>query len=222
MRYYPVFLDLAERPCLVAGGGAVAERKAIGLFDAGADLTVVSPALTPGLENLARRNKISYRAKPFEELDLAGMFLAVAATNDRAVNTAIARACRERGILVNAATQPEESTFIVPSIVEQGDLLIAVSTCGSSPALSRKVREDLEKVYGTEYGVFLEKMSHVRRRLLSEVPDEGVRRKVFQAVVDSDVLYLLKAGAGREADLRIAEIVQAVLRAGGGKLISGL
>jgi len=95
-------------------------------------------------------------------------------------------------------------------VVERGDLLIAISTCGDSPALARKVREDLERAYGPEYGAFLEKMANLRRRLLADVADEEVRRKVHQAVVDSDVLYLLKAGQEHEADLRIAEIVKTV------------
>jgi precorrin-2 dehydrogenase/sirohydrochlorin ferrochelatase len=162
VRFYPAFLDLRERPCLVVGGGTIAERKAVALFDAGADLTVVSPSLTPALETLSHKNKISYRPKSFEERDVNGMYLAVAATNDPGVNSAVARACRQRGILVNAASPPEESTFIVPSVVDRGDLLIAVSTSGNSPALSRKVREDLERTYGSEYAVFLEKMALAR------------------------------------------------------------
>ncbi len=220
MRFYPVFLDLAERPCLVVGGGVVAERKAVGLFDAGADLTVVSPGLTPHLEDLVRRHKISHRQKRFEESDLAGFFLAIAATNDPAVNTAVARACRSRGILANVAAPPDESSFIVPSVVEQGDLLIAVSTCGSSPALSRKVRQELEQAYGPEYGVFLDKMALLRRKLQHDDTDEATRRKVYQAMVESDVLYLLKAGEGQAADQRIAEIVRAVKRRGEGPVTS--
>jgi precorrin-2 dehydrogenase/sirohydrochlorin ferrochelatase len=189
----------------------VAERKARSLFDAGADLTVVSPVLiTPALRELAHKNKIMHRAKRYDEHDLTGMYLVVAATGDPAVNAAAAADCRRRGILVNAATAPDDSTFIVPSVVERGDLLIAVSTCGGSPALSRKVREELERAYGPEYGLFLEKMALLRRKLLHDVADETVRRKVFQALVESDVLYLLKDGAVHEADLRIAEIVKAV------------
>ena len=210
MRYYPAFLDVRGRQCLVVGGGQVAERKAIALFDAGADLVVVSPTLTPALAELARTGKITHQQKRFSEQDLAGVYLAIAATNDGPVNEAVARACRKRGVLVNAATSPDEGTFVVPSVVERGDLLIAISTCGDSPALARKVREDLERAYGPEYGVFLEKMANLRRRLLADVADEEVRRKVHQAVVDSDVLYLLKAGQEHEADLRIAEIVKAV------------
>jgi precorrin-2 dehydrogenase/sirohydrochlorin ferrochelatase len=214
MKYYPAFLDLRDRSCLVVGGGPVAERKAITLFDAGADLSVVSPTLTPALHELADKGKITYRKKNFDEHDLTGMFLAVAATDDDAVNDAVAHVCRKNGVLVNVATAPAEGTFIVPSVVERGDLLIAISTCGDSPALARRVREDLERTYGPEYGVFLEKMAMLRQRLLQDVPDDEVRRKVHQAVVDSDVLYLLKAGQAHEADHRIAEIVHAV--AGGG------
>jgi len=210
MKYYPAFLDLRGRCCLVVGGGPVAERKAVALFDAGADLSVVSPELTPHLRELADKGKFTYWKKNFSEHDLAGMFLAVAATDDSAVNDAVAHACRKAGILVNVASAPDEGTFIVPSVVERGDLLIAISTCGDSPALARRVREELERTYGAEYGLFLEKMALLRRRLLQEVPNEEVRRKVFQALVDADILYLLRAGQVHEADHRIEEIVKAV------------
>jgi precorrin-2 dehydrogenase/sirohydrochlorin ferrochelatase len=210
MRYYPVFLDVRGRRCIVVGGGQVAERKALALFDAGADLDLVSPELTPILHELAHNGKITHHSKHFDEQDLAGAYLVIAATNDAAVNEVVTRASRKAGILVNAATSPDEGTFVVPSVVRRGDLLIAISTCGDSPALARKVREDLERSYGPEYGVFLEKMAMLRRRMLQEVADEDVRRKIYQAVVDSDVLYLLKAGQADEADHRIAEIVHAV------------
>jgi len=210
MKYYPAYLDVRERPCVVVGGGHVAERKAIALFDAGADLAIVSPSLTPVLAELAGKGKITHHPKIFAEQDIAGAYLVIAATNDSAANEAVARACRMRGILVNAATSPDEGTFVVPSVVERGDLLIAISTCGDSPALARKVRGDLERTYGPEYAVFLEKMANLRRRLVQDVAAENVRRNIYQAVVDSDVLYLLKAGQVHEADQRIAEIVKMV------------
>jgi len=212
MKYYPAFLDLRDRPCLVVGGGQVAERKAVVLFDAGASLSVVSPELTPHLRELALKGKITHHPKQFDESDLAGAYLVIAATNDALVNEAVAQSCRKAGILANVATAPDEGSFIVPSVVERGDLLIAISTCGDSPALARRVREDLERTYGPEYGEFLGKMALLRRRLLQEVPDEEVRRKVFQALVDADILYLLRAGQAHEADHRIEEIVKAVAR----------
>jgi len=210
MKYYPVFLDLRERSCVVVGGGQVAERKALTLFDAGADLSVISPSLTPALQELAAKGKIIHHNRLYREDDLRGAFLAVAATNDPAVNTSVARACRERNILVNVAAPSEESTFIVPSVIDRGDLVFAVSTGGSSPALARKIREELEALYGPEYERYLEKLALLRGRLRSEVGDELLRRKIYEAVVDSDVLYLLKAGKVHDADQRIQEIVASV------------
>lgn len=212
MKFYPVFLDVRDRPCVVVGGGRVAERKALSLFDAGASVTVVSPQLTPGLHELTAKGKIAQRQKSFDDSDLDGAFLAVAATDSQEINTSVARSCRERGILVNVAAPPEESTFIVPSVVERGDLLIAVSTSGVSPALAAAIRQELEKTFGPEYGLFLERLTVLRGRLLREIADEEVRRKIFRAVVDSDVLYLIRAGELHEADRRIAEIAKEAAR----------
>ena len=210
MRYYPVLLDVRGRCCVVVGGGKVAERKVVALIDAGADLAVVSLELTPFLTELASRGTIAHRSKSFDERDLAGAYLVIAATNDASVNENVARTCRKAGILVNAATSPGEGTFVVPSVVVRGDMLIAISTCGSSPALSRKVRQDLEHAFGPEYAVFLEKMGLLRRKLLRVLPDEHIRRKVFQALVDSDVLELLRSGKDHDADTRILQVVKTI------------
>jgi precorrin-2 dehydrogenase / sirohydrochlorin ferrochelatase len=206
MKYYPAYLDLRERPCLVVGGGAVAERKALALLEAGAVVTIISPALTSKLHDLSDSGKISYLEKQYEEQDLSGPFLVIAATDSAEVNTLVASACRKRHVLVNVATPPEESNFIVPSVVERGDLLIAISTSGTSPALAKKVRQDIEQRYGTEYEIFLEKLSAIRKRVLEEVPDESKRRQVFQAIVDSDVIDLIRQGKTHAAELRMAEI----------------
>ena len=206
MKYYPAYLDLRERPCLVIGGGAVAERKALALLEAGAAVTIVSPALTSKLHELSDSGKISYLQKQYEENDLSGPFLVIAATDSAEVNTLVASACRKKHVLVNVATPPEESNFIVPSVVERGDLLIAISTSGTSPALAKKVRQDIEERYGAEYEIFLEKLSAIRKRVLEEVPDESKRRQVFQAIVDSDVIDLIRQGKTHAAELRMAEI----------------
>jgi len=206
MRYYPAYLDLRERPCLVIGGGAVAERKALSLLEAGAAVTIISPTLTPKLHQLSDSGKISHIQKMFDDKDLAGEYLVIAATNSPEVNTHVAQACRMKQVLVNVAVPPEESSFIVPSVVERGELLLTVSTSGASPALTKKIRQNLEGQYGPEYGLFLSKLSVVRRRAMEEIPDEGRRRMIFQALVDSDVLVLLKEGKVHEADHRIAEI----------------
>lgn len=206
MRYFPIYLDLRERPCVLVGGGQVAERKALSLLEAGADVTVVSPSLTRKLRELSSSGKINHLAKTYEDRDIAGAHLVVAATSSPEVNTAIGRLCRKKQVLVNVAAPPEESSFIVPSVVERGELLIAVSTGGASPALSKKIRQELEERYGPEYGLFLRKMAAVRTRLLDEVAGEEARRATLRALVDSDVLELLRQGKEHEADRRIQDI----------------
>jgi precorrin-2 dehydrogenase / sirohydrochlorin ferrochelatase len=206
MKYYPAFLDLRERPCLVVGGGAVAERKAVSLLDAGADVTVISPALTPKLHDLASVGRISHRNKSFEDRDIDGFFLVIAATDSQEINTGTARLCRKRQVPVNVASPPEESSFIVPSVIERGQLLIAVSTSGVSPALSRKIRQDLQKQFGPEYDVFLQRLTAIRQRVLNEVADDEVRRNIFRMIVDSDVVDLLRQGKTDEAELRMIMI----------------
>lgn len=208
MKFYPVFLVLRDRSCLVAGGGDVAERKALSLLEAGADVTVVSPALGAKLAGLARSGKIRHLSRDFQEHDLTGMFLAVAATDSPTVNADVGRLCRKKHILVNVAAPPEEGSFIVPSVVERGDLVIAVSTGGDSPGLAKRIRRELEERYGEEYEWFLARMAALRKRLMDEVADENLRREIVNAVLESDVLYLLKNRATHEADLRIDEIVR--------------
>ena len=206
MKYYPAYLDLRDRPCMVIGGGTVAERKTLSLLEAGAEVTIISPALTPKLHEFSDAGKITHLKKQYEENDLSGQFLVIAATPSAEVNTLVARACRKMHTLVNVAVPPEESSFIVPSVVERGDLMIAISTSGASPALAKKIRQDIEQRYGSEYGLFLDKMSAIRNRVLEEVPDGQKRYAVFQAIVDSDVIDLIRQGKTHEAELRMTEI----------------
>ncbi len=206
MKFYPVYLDLRDRQCMVVGGGSVAERKTISLLEAGADVTIVSPDLTPKLLDLSQSGKIDHIQKAFEEQDLSGEFLVIAATNSPEVNVRIARACKSRHVLVNVAVPPEESSFIVPSVVERGELLIAVSTSGVSPALSKKIRQELSERYGLEYELFLRSFASVRKRVLEEVTDDQRRKTIFQAIVDSDVIDLFRRGRTHEAEGRMFEI----------------
>ncbi len=207
MTYYPAYLDLRDRPCLVIGGGGVAERKALSLLEAGAELTIISPTLTPTLQELSDSGKITHRQKSFDEKnDLSGMFLVIAATDSPRVNIAAAQACKKKHILVNVIVPPEESTFIVPSVVKQGELAIAVSTGGASPALAKKIRQELESKYGPEYAFFLDQLGAIRRRVFEEVGDAVKRRAIFQEIVDSEVIDLLKQGKRGEAELRMKEI----------------
>jgi precorrin-2 dehydrogenase/sirohydrochlorin ferrochelatase len=206
MKYYPAFLDLRGRTCLVVGGGPVAERKTLSLLAAGAKVVVTSPSVTPGLHKLSRSNEIMLRIKEFDASDVEGCALVVAATDNRDVNTRAARECKARGILVNAAVPPEESSFIVPSVVERGALMIAVSTSGASPALAKKIRRDIEQRFGPEYGQFLALFASIRTQVQAAVPDEVTRIKIYNAIVDSDVLDLFKQGRPQEAEERMRTI----------------
>ena len=208
MKYYPIYLDLRDRFCLIVGGGQVAERKTLTLLEAGANVRVISPSLTQKLQELSQSGKIIHLPKTFDDKDLTGALLVIAATDSWEVNTSIGRLCKKRNILVNVVTPPDESSFIVPSVVERGELLIAESTSGMSPALSKRISEELEERYGPEYEVFLRKMSMLRARLMDEVKDDGVRREILQALADSDVISLLKEGKIHDADHRLAEIVK--------------
>jgi precorrin-2 dehydrogenase/sirohydrochlorin ferrochelatase len=206
MKFYPAYLDLRDRPCLVVGGGPVAERKALSLLDAGAAVTIISPSLTPGLQALSDSGKITHHKKEFDEPDLAAESIVIAATSSKEVNSRIARLCKKRNMLVNVAVPPEEGNFIVPSAVERGELLIAISTGGVSPALAKKIRQELETRYGQEYGIFLRMVAAVRKRVLSEVADEQRRREIFEAIAGSEVIELLRQGKRREAEARLNQI----------------
>ncbi|MBI4593484.1 MAG: bifunctional precorrin-2 dehydrogenase/sirohydrochlorin ferrochelatase, partial [Candidatus Rokubacteria bacterium] len=145
--YFPAFLDLRGRRCLVVGGGAVGERKARALLACGARVTVVSPAITPGLVELVESERITYRPRQFLRSDVRDAILVVAATGILDVDDAVAAAARRRGALVNVVDRPDRCDFIVPSVLRRGQLQIAVSTGGRSPALAREIRTRLEPFF---------------------------------------------------------------------------
>jgi siroheme synthase-like protein len=165
---YPVFLEVGGRPCVVIGGGPIAEGKVKGLLAAGAAVTVVSPTLTDALAEAVRAGEIVHRGRGYEEGDLAGFTLAFVATDDTVINAAVAEEGRRRGVWVNAADDPAHCDFILPSVLRRGPLAVAVSTGGASPALARAVREEIERHVGDDYGVLAEVAGDVRRALRSE------------------------------------------------------
>jgi precorrin-2 dehydrogenase/sirohydrochlorin ferrochelatase len=183
MKTYPLFALIEDSPVLVVGGGSVGERKVLDLLEAGALVTVVSPALTPVLQNLAEQGVIRHLDQEFFPELVEGMALVVGATDDREVNIAVSVACRRRGIFVNIVDDPELCTFIVPAQVKRGGLTIAISTGGASPALARKIRERLEEVFGPEYGSYLELLQAVRERLLAARRGHPDNARVFHRLV---------------------------------------
>jgi precorrin-2 dehydrogenase/sirohydrochlorin ferrochelatase len=201
MRYYPVFLDIAGKPAVIIGGGEVALRKVEGLLDADAQVTVISPVLHPDLEALVAAGRVKHIAREYSPGDLEGYVVAFVGTDERPVNTEVAREGRQRGVWVNAVDDPANCDFIIPSILRRGDIVVAVSTGAASPAMARKLREDLEEFITEEYALMLDLVAQVRR----ELRDRGVTVEphVWNAALDADVKRLLGQGHHEEAKQRL-------------------
>lgn len=188
--YYAVSLNLVNKKCLVVGGGRVAERKVKSLLDCKAEVVVVSPEVTAGLKQLAEDGIINYRAREYTVDDLNGVFIAISATNCQELNRRVAGDCFARNIPINAVDDPEYCSFIVPAIVRRGDLTISISTGGKSPALAKKIRQELEQQYGNEYATLLQYLGRVREQVLEKVPDQEQREKVFRCLVENHLELL--------------------------------
>lgn len=143
--YYPINLNIKGRRCIVIGGGKVAERKVKTLLKFDGRVTVVSPEITLGLKNLASKRRINHINKIYNSKLLNASILAIAATDDRKVNSRVSKDCFKKGILVNVVDSPKECSFIAPAIVKKGFITIAISTGGRSPVLSKAVRIAIEK-----------------------------------------------------------------------------
>ncbi|MBI3611043.1 MAG: bifunctional precorrin-2 dehydrogenase/sirohydrochlorin ferrochelatase [Nitrospirae bacterium] len=207
MRYYPAFLDLQGRPVAVIGGGRVAERKALMLLTCGARVTVVGPSLTRKLSLLAQAGAIRHRRRRWRPSDLEGAFLIIASTNDRRTNAEIARRINLNSRLVNMVDDHSRSNVIAPSVITRGDLIIAVSTSGRSPALARRIRRELERSFGAEYGRFLKLLGQVREQVQTRVSSITRRRRILQRLAASDLLTLLRQGKTGRVQKRIRQVV---------------
>lgn len=201
MGYYPIFLDLAGRPCLVIGGGAVAERKVEGLLGVGAQVSVIAPELGRGLEELAREGRIRHVAREYRSGDLEGYQLIFVATDDGAVNASVAQEGREQGVWVNAADDPAHCDFILPSVLRRGELVVAVATGGASPALSRAIREELERYFTGDYATLAEVVVEVRRELRERSAHPSA--EAWQKALDGDLRRLIAEGRREEAKARL-------------------
>jgi len=192
MNTYPVTLKLTGRLCLVVGGGKVGERKIASLLASGATIRLVSPTITTRLAGWARQGPIEWRQRPFQEEDLAGVLLAIAATNNYEVNWEISRLCDERQIMVNVVDIPELCSFYVPAVLRRGLLSIMVSTGGASPALARKFRDILGEQFGPIYSKYLELIAAWRRRAFAEIPDAARREAFLKNMIDDVAVQLMQ------------------------------
>jgi precorrin-2 dehydrogenase/sirohydrochlorin ferrochelatase len=207
MSYYPILIQLDGKKVIVVGGGTVAERKIETLLEHGAEVRVVSRGLTPQLRKYSDEGKIGLLGQEFNEDCLEEAFLVIAATDDPGLNHQVSEKAKEKGLLVNAVDQPSDCNFILPSILRRGDLLVAVSTSGKSPALAKKVREALEERFGDEYGSFLVLMGRLREEILSQGLSQEENRRIFHELVNSPILEAM----GRKDWDGVAEILNGII-----------
>jgi precorrin-2 dehydrogenase / sirohydrochlorin ferrochelatase len=203
-------MNLEGRRVIVVGGGRVAARKVAGLLESGAEVVVISPKLDSELKNLCDAGQVEWVADAFDESVLdryPGASLLFGTTDQRGVNLKVFTAANNRGILCNIADKPDLCTFIVPAVISQGDLLIAVSTGGASPALARRIREDLEKRFGPEYAAMTQLMAEIRKQVLRSGSASDDNKKLFLEIVDSELLAALRDNDKERA----VEILRAIL-----------
>jgi len=207
MRYFPALLDLKGKLCVVVGGGRVAERKVRSLQKAGALVKVISPEITESLLQLELKGKVVHHPRSFRSDDLRGAFLTIAATDDRATNERVSRQALRLKIPVNVVDDPAHSSFIVPSLVEQGDLLVAISTSGQSPALAKLLRQRLQKEIGPEYSFLLKLLGAVRTKVQSFGFSQKRNQRIFRKLVREDLLSLIRKRDWWGLETRIRHIL---------------
>jgi uroporphyrin-III C-methyltransferase/precorrin-2 dehydrogenase/sirohydrochlorin ferrochelatase len=205
--FYPVFLNLRGRRAVVIGGGAVAEQKVLGLLSAGAHVTVVSPETTPRLAELAAAGEIDLRRRPYRSGDLAGAWLAIAGTDDRAANAQVWAEAERDGVLLNAVDDLDHCSFIAPAIHREGDVTVAVSTSGKSPALAARLRRRVGRLVGPAEARLCDLLGELRPELAARVPDTRARTALWYRIVDSDVIEFVRRGDMEGARERIDELV---------------
>ena len=192
MRYYPISLDIKNRDCLVVGGGSVGSRKVATLLDCGARVTVVSPQFSEPLRRLAAKHAVRLIERPYESSDLQDMFLVIGATDDQQLNQRVSADASEHDMLCNIADRPAAGNFILPAIVNRGDLTITVSTSGKSPAMAKRIRQHLSKQFGSEYGQCLVLMGKIRKALLSQAHAPEAHKTLFEQLIDAGILDMLR------------------------------
>jgi len=196
--YYPIFLNIQGKNCVVIGGGNVALRKVKGLLECGAKVTLISPKPHPEIVKLSKRRAIHLIQRDYEKEDLEDAAIVFACTDVKKVNRKVAEDAKGVRVLVNIADDPRPSDFIIPSFFRRGNLTIAISTAGVSPALARKIRTNLEKSFGKEYASLLSIVGEIR----SAMKKKGIilGAEAWQKVLDLEsLIQLLQAGQREKA-----------------------
>ena len=207
MKYYPLFMGLEGQKCLVVGAGSVAERKVRTLMGCGAVVTVVGENPTRGIQDL-EAGGLTLRPRKFRRSDMGRYALVIGATDDREVNRTVSRESRRRGLPVNIADDPELSTFILPAVYHRGDLTIAVSTAGRSPAAARAIKEDLGRNYGRDYAELIDILGSHRGKMMDAVDGHRRRTGIWRKIIGADILGLLRRKGRKAAAGAIAEQIE--------------
>lgn len=193
MNYYPVYLNITNKRCVVVGGGDVAERKAQRLLVCGAHVVVIGGTLTKGLERMKKEGAIDHIHKDYEEAYIHDAFLIIGATDCDEVNAKISEDAKKAGVMVNIVDDPEKCDFILPALFQRGDLMVAISTGGKSPALAKKLREELEGIYGPEYLTLVNLLGAVRGKIKEKGKSPDFNKLLFESLVNSDILEHIRA-----------------------------
>lgn len=189
MDYYPIQLNLKGKQALIIGGGKVAQRKLTGLLDAGAQITIVSPEITDTIREYCQSGKVIWKQKSFTGDDLENKFLVIAATNDPGTNKAIKRYVSPNQLLL-MVDDPEESDFILPSVMNRGRLTLTVSTSGASPTLTKKIKQDLAQQYGPEYQEYVDFLYECRKWILNEVKGAKTKQQLLTKITEPAFLTI--------------------------------
>ena len=193
MSFYPICLDLKAKPCVIVGGGRVAERKTLGLLSCGAQVSVISPVLTEELKRQHAEGKLRWIERGYRQGDLAQAFLVIAATDDEETQKQVYEEAVSNNLLLNVADVPQRCNFILPASVRRGDLTISISTAGKSPALARKLRQELEKRFGPEYRILVDILGAIRPEILASGLPQPENERMFKQLLHDDMEEWIKS-----------------------------
>jgi len=206
-KFYPINLDVRGRDCLVVGGGGVGARKVASLLACGAKVTVISLDTAPEIEKWAASGDVTLARRRFSPSDLEGRFLVIGATDDVGLNRQISAEAEKRQMLCNIADFPEGCNFILPAVVRRGDLIIAISTSGNSPAFAKTLRKQIASTFGPEYDIFLQLMGAVRQRLLAHAHAPEEHKPLFEALIEGGLLAMIREDDVPAIDRLLADVL---------------
>lgn len=204
-RFFPILINIENQRCVVVGGGRVAERKIKTLLKYGAQITVISPEITENIKKLIEKGKIKHVKRRYRKEDVKKAVLVVSATSDSKINAQIAK---EAEFLINTVEGKNETKgikYIVPAIFERGDLTIAVST--EFPALSKIIRNEIAKLYGKEFALYLKYIKKARKGIQEKIPNNKKRQALFRKIASKKIVSILKQYGFKEAKKEIDRIL---------------